>query len=123
MLMITMNIMVSIYPVWFFIYVHSSYECTYIALHIHIHVVHALATTSDVPKVSLKMILAFFTGADSIPPIGYNKVTMSFNGDNPYPTASTCGLELTLPTKYDEYGDFKRSLNVAFTMHGGFGLY
>lgn len=79
----------------------------------------------DQPKVSLKMILAFFTGADSIPPLGYNRVTLSFNPDNYYPTASTCGLELTLPTNFnekDEYEDFKKRMNVAFTMHGGFGL-
>ena len=69
------------------------------------------------------MILVFFTGADSIPPGGYDNVIMSFNKDNPYPTASTCGLELTLPTKHQEYNDFKKSLDVAFTMHGGFGLY
>ena len=68
------------------------------------------------------MILAFFTGADSIPPVGYDRVTLSFNHQNPYPTASTCGLELTLPTKYDEYNEFKRNMDVAFTMQGGFGL-
>lgn len=68
------------------------------------------------------MILSFFTGADSIPPVGYDRVTLTFNNLNPYPTASTCGLELTLPTKYDEYEEFKRHMDVAFTMHGGFGL-
>ena len=58
------------------------------------------------------MILVFFTGANSIPPDGYDNVIMSFNKDNPYPTASTCGLE---PTKHQEYNDFKKSLDVAFT--------
>ena len=65
----------------------------------------------------------FFTGADGISLGGYETVIMSFNKDNPYPTASTCGLELTLPTKHDDYNDFKRCLDIAFTMHGGFGLY
>ena len=69
------------------------------------------------------MILAFFTGSDSIPPGGFNGVFINFNNENPYPTASTCGLELTLPTKYDKYDYFKKSLDVAFSMHGGFGLY
>ena len=82
---------------------------------------YTLASTSC--KVSLQMILAFFTGADSIPPGGYSRVFMNFNNHNPYPTASTCGLELTLPTKYNNYNDFKKCLDIAFTMHGGFGLY
>ena len=70
------------------------------------------------------MILAFFTGADAIPPLGYDKpVTLSFNSSNPYSTASTCGLELTLPTKYYvNFDEFKKKMDTAFTMHGGFGL-
>ena len=38
------------------------------------------------------------------------------------PTASTCALQLTLPTCYPEYVAFKRALDTAFTMHGGFGM-
>ena len=74
-------------------------------------------------KVSLKMILAFFTGADSVPPTGYDKVVLNFSSTCPYPLASTCALELTLPTKYKQYIDFKKSLDIAFNMHGGFGVY
>ncbi len=74
-------------------------------------------------KISLKIILAFFSGADTVPPLGFGKeATLSFNPTNPYPTASTCALELTLPTKYTKYEEFKRQLDVAFSMHGGFGL-
>ena len=74
-------------------------------------------------KVSLKMILAFFTGADSVPPTGYGKVVLNFSSTSPYPLASTCALELTLPTKYKQYIDFKKSLDIAFNMYGGFGVY
>ena len=77
---------------------------------------------SNEEKVSLQMILAFFTGADSIPPTGYSEVVLSFSETSPYPTASTCALELTLPTNHEEYAAFKKSLDVGFTMHGGFGL-
>ena len=73
-------------------------------------------------QVSLEMILSFFTGADAIPPLGYQSVTLNFNSMNKYPTASTCAVQLTLPTRHTEYKDFKRELNVAFSMHGGFGL-
>lgn len=69
------------------------------------------------------MILAFFTGTDTVPPLGFNKsVTLNFNPSIPYPTASTCALELTLPTKYSDFDEFKKNLDVGFTMHGGFGL-
>ena len=74
--------------------------------------------------VSIGMILNFFTGAESIPPCGFppGKPVLSFNSSNPYPTASTCALELTLPTKYDDYQEFKSKMDQAFSMHGGFGL-
>ena len=67
------------------------------------------------------MILAF-TSADSIPRTGYSEVVLSFSETSPYPMASTCALELTLPTNHEEYAGFKKSLDVAFTMYGGFGL-
>ena len=39
-----------------------------------------------------------------------------------YPTASTCVMELTLPSVHPDFGAFKAHLNVAFNQHGGFGL-
>ena len=77
---------------------------------------------ADSGPLSLKTVLVFFTGADSIPPLGYSSATLNFNPTNQYPTASTCAIALSLPTKYTEYRQFKRQLNVALTMHGGFGL-
>ena len=60
---------------------------------------------------------------DDIPPTGLDKeCTLSFNSTQPYPTSSTCALELTLPTKYGNYDNFKKHTNIAFTMNGGFGL-
>lgn len=73
-------------------------------------------------NVSLSMVLSFFTGSDSIPPLGIPDAVLNFNPDIMYPTASTCAIELTLPTKLTDYSQFKRNLTVAFTMHGGFGL-
>lgn len=73
--------------------------------------------------VSLGMILTFFSGADDITPMGYvHAPEINFNHSSPYPTSSTCALQLTLPTCYSEYGPFKHALDTAFTMHGGFGL-
>ena len=72
--------------------------------------------------VSLKTVLAFFTGADCIPPLGYTSATLTFNPTDPYPTASTCAIQLTLPTKYESFEEFKEHMNTALRMHGGFGL-
>ena len=72
--------------------------------------------------VSLPMVLAFFTGAESVPPTGFHDAVLNFNPTNIYPTASTCAIELTLPTKLADYYEFKKNLDIAFTMHGGFGL-
>ena len=84
---------------------------------------HAELNTSDEIKVSMKMVLAFFSGADSIPPLGYGRpATLNFNATNPYPTASTCSIELTLPTKYANFEAFKKAMDIGLSMHGGFGL-
>ena len=72
--------------------------------------------------ISLEMVV-FFSGADAIPPMGYpHEPLINFNPESPFPTASTCTLQLTLPTCYTDYGPFKHALNTAFTMHGGFGM-
>lgn len=65
----------------------------------------------------------FFSGASKVPPLGFSKTpTLNFSGDNIYPTASTCALTLTLPTRYrEDYESYKRALRVGFKFHGGFG--
>ncbi len=70
----------------------------------------------------INSVLAFFTGADCIPPSGYESGTLTFSWIDPYQTASTCAIQLTLPTKYNDCDEFKNNLDIAFTMHGGFGL-
>ena len=66
--------------------------------------------------------MTFFTGADDVPPMGYaHNPVINFNPDSPYPSSSTCALQLTLPTCHLDYNSFKDALNVAFIMHGGFG--
>lgn len=66
-------------------------------------------------------MLAFFT-EDVIPPYGYSAVTLNFNNDDVYPTASTCAVQLTIPTRHKDYGTFKEHMKVALLMNGGFGL-
>ena len=68
------------------------------------------------------MVLSFFSAADDIPPLGYGvDPTLYFNDESVYPMASTCALQLTLPSRYSDYDSFKQALDIAFRMHGGFG--
>ena len=68
-------------------------------------------------------MLVFFTGADAVPLMGFPiDCTLSFNRDIVYPTASTCALEMTLPTRYhDNYELFKQKMVQGLLWHGGFG--
>ena len=73
--------------------------------------------------VSLGDILSFYSGANDIPPLGFpHEAELNFNPIAVYPTASTCAIQLTLPTKYRHFDEFKNRLDQPFTMHGGFGL-
>ena len=69
-------------------------------------------------------MLEFFSGASSIPQGGFD-ITPSilFNNTTKYPMASTCALELTLPTCHESYDAFEVHVSYGFLNHGGFGLY
>ena len=65
----------------------------------------------------------FFTGAKDVPPAGYDVGPSIYFGEKDfYPKASTCALQLTLPTQHCDYASFKAALDTAFLSHGGFGL-
>jgi len=68
--------------------------------------------------MTLKKVLIFFTGADSFPPSGYNAMILNFNSTCPYPLASVCGIELTIPTKHSNYEHFKSCWDYGFNNHG-----
>ena len=75
-------------------------------------------------EVSVEDVLIFFSGAASIPPLRFDtEPALYFNPKSWYPTASTCAVTLTLPTKYhDNYADFRSNMTKALAWHGGFGL-
>eukprot|EP00731_Ephydatia_muelleri_P014783 Em0008g503a len=71
-------------------------------------------------------LLSFFTGSSTIPPQGFNKqCTITFNhGSDRLPTASTCSLEIRLPTCHGEdYGSFKDAMVLALKCHDGSTTY
>ena len=74
--------------------------------------------------MTLEQILNFFTGANYPPPLGFDQpAALWFSPLAEFPCASTCALELTLPTKYHDSPDmFKEKMIYALLNHGGFGL-
>ena len=67
--------------------------------------------------------LSLSSGAEEIQENGFpHEPVLSFNPTDVFPTASTCAIELTLPTMYsDNYYKFKTMMNIALTCHGGCG--
>ena len=74
-------------------------------------------------SIGLHNVLSFFTGAEIIPPLGF-EITPSLRfSDSMLPTASTCALQLVLPTSYYNNEEvFKEKTIYAMLNHGGFGL-
>jgi len=103
-------------------YIHS--PNAYICLALYLYHNNYMEFACVLGLVKLTDVLAFFTGADEIPAGGFTqKPTLSFNSAGVFPTASTCVQQLVLPTQFhDNFFQFKRHLNIAFTCHGGFHL-
>lgn len=74
--------------------------------------------------VTLQEVLSFCTGALRIPVGGFDhEATLSFSSTAYYPSASTCALQLILPTQY--YNDeslFRERCTFAFKNPCGFGI-
>ena len=69
------------------------------------------STDEMVPGVEL--LLMFCTGVRTLTPLGIDKtITLMFD-DTHLPTASTCGLTLTLPTAHEDYSTFKQAMETA----------
>ena len=65
--------------------------------------------------------LVFFTGSSTIPPLDFKKqpkIVFLEDHSRVLPTASTCSLELRLPTCHVDYYDFKTYVKMAFQNHG-----
>ena len=69
-------------------------------------------------------MLVFFTGTDRVPPLGFSKpLTVSFLLDEKemFATASTCDLQLRLPTRYGDYNSFADAMVLSLKGNDGFG--
>jgi hypothetical protein len=89
--------------------------------------------TEGFSSISLDKLLVFITGADCVPPLGFDPLphiaylhdaTLSTDGSTTYmsryPIASTCANTLYLPI-VDSYDVFKTSLEDGVLMAPGFG--
>ncbi len=82
-----------------------------------------LCVDAQQPELTLEDILIFFSGSEEVPPLGFvPSPTISFNNTSIYPKASTCAFTLILPTKYDNYMEFKDKTIFGIKNNGGFGL-
>ena len=80
----------------------------------------SFVSDGDVSAICLGDCLSFFTGADRIPPGGYEMpCRLNFSTDTVFPNSSTCALTLTLPTlSYESYEQFKDNMIYAFLNYG-----
>ena len=73
-------------------------------------------------SLRLEDLLAFTTGAEKIPPTGFDDILrIMFLEDSMLPKASTCGLCLFLPLKQKSYDQFKACMVEGVVSGYGFG--
>lgn len=76
---------------------------------------------------TLQDVLVFFTGASAIPPLGFQNTAKLLFLEGPtqkLPTASTCELQLWIPTAHgDNFTAFKEWMELGILGNCGFGVF
>ena len=105
-------------------YIHCTDYLNFANSHIGIFNI-LLYIAGEIPGMELSDVLSFFTGSRYPPPIEYDtQPTLNFKSDAMYPLASTCALQLTLPTMYhSDPTAFQDKVVFGMKNHGGFGLF
>ncbi len=68
-------------------------------------------------------MLIFLSGAEQIPVLGFDKQPTIIFQEAILATASTCDLQLRLPTMHgNNYDEFKESLILSIVCNDGFGM-
>lgn len=81
--------------------------------------------SAGILEVSLEDLLAFWTGASEVPPLGFDhKLRITFNENSQYllPIAHTCTLVIRLWRGYNDPDQFRCDMIKAITWTGGFHL-
>ena len=71
-------------------------------------------------ECKLHDILVFCSGADHVPPIGFDttpKITFLYSGTSFLPTASTCDITVRLPTTNNNYDVFEQYIILGLKGH------
>ena len=87
-------------------------------------ILHTFNNTDGEIDCTLEDVLVFFSGANHIPPLGFDvKPTLGFVNFSTatLPTASTCDLQLRLPSVYKDYCKFKDAMILGLKGNDGFG--
>ena len=82
-----------------------------------------MTITAGDSTCSLEEILMFCTGSDSVPPVGFcKKIDVVFLGSQAIlPTASTCSLELRIPTCHNDSSSFSEMMSLGLKCGMEFG--
>ncbi len=75
---------------------------------------------------TLKDLLVFFSGAERIPPLGFDSEAPSIvflhDSKSRFPTTSTCSIQFRIPISHgDQYQSFKDDFLLAIFGNDGFG--
>jgi len=76
-------------------------------------------------RLDISHLLCFITGAEKIPPLGFNEpIQIHFLHDShrKLATSNTCVPCLNVPTAHDEYEDFKEDMIESVVSGVGFPL-
>ena len=79
-------------------------------------------TTGTKMNVEVNHILAFITGVNTVPPLGFATKPKIHFTDSILATASTCDLTLYLPCCHRSYNEFKEYFTEAIIASTGYGM-
>ena len=88
----------------------------------YIYIDQEVLTPDGNTVVTPEHILAFCTGADRIPPLGFCKRATILFTSGVLATSSTCSLVMYLPYCHEEFSVFKTYMIESLLSNGGFGL-
>ena len=82
---------------------------------------HSVIFPGGDAQASLTDVLAFVTGAERPPILGFDTIPTIVFHQETFPTANTCAIILRLPTTHDEYEEFKSKMDFAILNSPCFG--
>lgn len=100
-------------------YVHKAYHCNNCIICINID---REVLTPNGKTVLPEHILIFFTGADRIPPLGFDTTATLMFSPGVLATSSTCGMLMKLPYCHEKFETFKSYMIESLLSNGGFLL-